>query len=56
MKKGEWRCKVCKFKNSEEDEEGNPVVKCTMCKEPKQVMKEASSVNTTIPKAPTSKH
>jgi len=37
VKKGEWRCKVCKFKNvpnEEEDEEGG-VERCNMCKEPK---------------------
>lgn len=28
VKKGEWRCKICKFKN--EDDEA-----CKMCKEPK---------------------
>jgi hypothetical protein len=45
VKKGEWRCKVCKFKNvpiedDEEEKEGG-IERCNMCKEPKQVMKEA---------------
>jgi hypothetical protein len=33
MKKGEWRCKVCKFKNFDEDDEGQTVTRCNMCKE-----------------------
>lgn len=42
-KKGEWRCKVCKFKNDADESEA-----CSMCKEPKQVMKEVAP----IPMAP----
>lgn len=51
-KKGEWRCKVCKFKNAEDDADGQAVIKCTMCKEPKQVMKEAPAIVSQIPKVP----
>ena len=36
-KKGEWRCKVCKFKNTpiDDEETKGEVERCTMCKEPK---------------------
>ena len=37
-KKGEWRCKVCKFMNSDE------VDKCGMCREDKQVMKDPPKI------------
>jgi hypothetical protein len=58
-KQGEWRCRVCKFKNvpideAEEEVKGG-VERCTMCKEPKQVMKEQPVLKTTIPKVPPSK-
>ena len=36
-KRGEWRCKVCKFKNDDDEA-------CKMCKEPKQVLKESPAV------------
>lgn len=52
MKKGEWRCKVCKFKNFDEDEEGKPITRCNMCKEAKQTMKEAPVIVSQIPKVP----
>ena len=40
-KKGEWRCKVCKFKNDLFDPEtGNEIDVCKMCHDQKQVMKE----------------
>ena len=57
-KKGEWRCKICKFKNvpnEEEESKDGEVERCNMCKEPKQVMREAPVVKTTIPKVPPSK-
>jgi hypothetical protein len=34
-KRGEWRCKICKFKNFYTTEEGEAVNKCNMCREPK---------------------
>jgi len=58
-RKGEWRCKVCKFKNvpidDTEEESKGEVERCTMCKEPKQVMKEQAPVKTIIPKVPPTK-
>lgn len=60
--KGEWRCKVCKFKNESIVVESDEIERCTMCKEPKSVMKEqvmqmgaASQVKGRIPKVPPSK-
>lgn len=59
-KKGEWRCKICKFKNvpavEDDDEESKgEIERCTMCKEPKQIMKEQPVVKTVIPKVPPTK-
>jgi hypothetical protein len=58
-KKGEWRCRVCKFNNvtedSDEESKGGEVERCNMCKEPKQVMREVPVVKTVIPKVPPSK-
>jgi hypothetical protein len=54
VSKGEWRCKICKFKNAS-IENSDEIERCTMCKEPKTVLKEAPPVKVGIPKVPPTK-